>query len=368
MRQRNRSREQRDEQLRRFVQYAPVALAMLDRNMRYLAASGRWLEVYGLEARNLNGGCHYDVFPEIPQRWKDVHQRCLQGAVEQCHEDRLERADGSVQWVHWEVRPWFAGDGSIGGIVITSEDITARKKAEESLQQTVQDLARSNRDLEQFAYAASHDLKEPLRMVTGFMTLLRERLHGLGDRTVSESIELATEAASRMQTLMDDLLAYSKVGRDRTREKADAAAAVKTAIQNLQAMVRESDARITFQDLPIVQANPVELTQLFQNLIGNAIKFRGGRVPEISLAAEPEAQQWHFTVRDNGIGIDPRYSDKVFLIFQRLHTDPRIEGSGIGLAICKKIIETHGGRIWLESAVGSGTTFHFTLPQNHDSA
>jgi light-regulated signal transduction histidine kinase (bacteriophytochrome) len=209
---------------------------------------------------------------------------------------------------------------------------------------------------------ASHDLQEPLRMVSSYTQLLAERYDGMLDEKAKTYIDYAVDGAIRMQQLINDLLTYSRV---RTRggdfESVDTRAALGAAIVNLEAMIRESGALVTNDDLPSVTADSVQLAQVFQNLIGNAIKFRGESSPLIHISAKAEEHSWLFSVRDNGIGIDPKYQEKIFVIFQRLHTQREYPGTGIGLALCKRIIERHGGRIWCDSGPGAGAVFHFTL-------
>ena len=242
-------------------------------------------------------------------------------------------------------------------------DLVARKRAEEALRRTAEELARSNRDLEQFAYVASHDLQEPLRMVTGFVQLLQ---HNCGDRLGADAkkyIDFASDGAKRMQTLINDLLAYSRVGTQAQElQPTDAGAALRQALDNLRAGIEETAAEIAHGQLPTVRADGTQLVQLFQNLVGNALKFRGKAPPKVHVDAVRKLDHWLFSVRDNGIGMDPEYRDRIFLIFQRLHARNEYPGTGIGLAICKKIVDRHGGRIWVESEPGQGATFHFTLP------
>ena len=238
-----------------------------------------------------------------------------------------------------------------------------RQLAEKKLAEKVEELARSNHDLEQFAYVASHDLQEPLRMVAAYTQLLAERYRGKLDENADKYIGYAVEGALRMQTLIHDLLAFSRVGRAETdRKNGECNAALNNALENLRSALEESGAVVTHDHLPAVAVEPTQLVQLFQNLIGNAIKFRGKESPAIRVSAEKQDATWLFTVADNGIGISPQYKDKIFVIFQRLHTREEYSGNGVGLAICKKIVEHHGGRIWVESELGCGATFHFTLP------
>jgi signal transduction histidine kinase len=240
---------------------------------------------------------------------------------------------------------------------------TERKQAEEVLAKKVEELGRSNRDLEQFAYVASHDLQEPLRMVASYTQLLAERYRGKLDENADKYIGYAVEGALRMQTLIQDLLAFSRVGRNASgRTPTDCNAVLEQALQNLQAAIQQSHVSITHDPLPVVSSECSQLVQLFQNLIGNAIKFRGIEAPGISLSAEKQEGEWTFAVADNGIGIAPEHGEAIFVIFQRLHTREEYSGNGIGLAICKKIVEQHGGRIWVESEAGRGSIFRFTLP------
>jgi signal transduction histidine kinase len=237
-----------------------------------------------------------------------------------------------------------------------------QRQAAAELTKQAEELARSNRDLEQFAYVASHDLQEPLRMVAAYTQLLGERYAGTLDENANKYIHYAVEGALRMQTLVQDLLTFSRVGRNRERAEIASDAAVREALQNLQAALQESAAVVQHEGLPTVSADRTQLAQLFQNLIGNAIKFRGDKAPIINVSAEKISAEWVFSVSDNGIGIGAEYVEAIFVIFQRLHTRAEYPGNGVGLAICKKIVEQHGGRIWVESKAGEGASFKFTLP------
>ncbi len=235
---------------------------------------------------------------------------------------------------------------------------------EQRVQERTAELARSNHDLEQFAYVASHDLQEPLRMVSSYTQLLAKRYKGQLDADADEFIAYAVEGAARMQTLINDLLAYSRVGlRGKPFERTPTADVLEQALAGLQIALQEQAALVTHDNLPVVAGDASQLVQLFQNLIGNAIKFRGEAPPRVHVSARDAGREWVFAVRDNGIGFDPQFAERIFVIFQRLHTRAEYPGTGIGLAICKKIVERHGGRIWVESRTGEGATFYFTLPK-----
>jgi len=237
-----------------------------------------------------------------------------------------------------------------------NREIIERKQAQE-------ELVRSNKDLEQFAYVASHDLQEPLRAVSGFVELLRRNLEKSLDEKTHEYMNFSIDGAKRMQSLINGLLEYSRIGTQGQKpQKVNSKEAFDDALARLQAAIQESGAKIAADDLPTVYFDDLQLTRLFQNLIGNAIKFRSDQTPQIHISAFRQDAGWRFAVRDNGIGIEPQYAERIFMIFQRLHTRKIYAGTGIGLSICKKIVERHGGKIWVESTPGRGSTFYFTVP------
>jgi signal transduction histidine kinase len=236
------------------------------------------------------------------------------------------------------------------------------KQAEERVRQTIAELERSNRDLEQFAYVVSHDLREPLRTIGGFLNLLQRRHGGQLDSHARELITFTTQGAERLDRMITDLLDYSRIQRQKlVLSRVDLFGVWLKAADNLKAMIEESGARISHDELPVITGDESQLIRLWQNLLSNAIKFRGDRRPEIHIGVREEPDYWLFSVRDNGIGIPPQSAERIFQIFQRLHTQREYPGSGIGLAVCRKIVERHGGRIWMESSPGRGTTFYFTL-------
>lgn len=472
--------------LHEFIKYSPGADAIFDTNMCYIAASDRYRAGYDISDKPYLGHNHYALFPEIPQRWKDVHARVLAGAIEREEADGFERPDGSITYNKWECRPWYTAAGEIGGMIsytsvvdrqvelqeqhdllfrnlkenearfkmvlensqvvvftqdtdlrytwihnpgwgIHPEEVIGKRDTDlyppdnahmlTTLKQHVLDtgerqrdqlyiyhnghekwvdaffepiwnqkgdvvgvrgvavditeltetknrLQQVNQELEQFAYVASHDLQEPLRMVSSYMELLKKRYEGQLDERADQYIHFAVDGAQRMKTLINDLLAFSRLNtRENTMERTAFNDIVRQAQHVLQAMIEESGATIHVEPLPTLNADPRRLTQVFQNLLSNAIKYARPDVPpEIHIWAEQRDKAWVFAVQDNGIGLPGEYADRVFVIFQRLHTKQEYEGTGIGLAICKKIIEMHNGCIWYEPRDDHGTTFYLTLP------
>jgi signal transduction histidine kinase len=238
-----------------------------------------------------------------------------------------------------------------------------RKRAQQSLAEKVEELARSNADLEQFAYVASHDLQEPLRMVSAYTQLLAERYRGKLDDQADKYISYAVDGATRMQSLIQDLLAFSRVGRQENAvANTDCNGLVEGAMQNLRAAIQESGATVTHGPLPVLMVNGSQMQQVFQNLIGNAVKFHGSQTPVIQISATKQGTEWLFSVTDNGLGISAEHAENVFIIFNRLHTRTEYPGNGIGLAICRKIVERHGGRIHAAPHESGGTIFNFTVP------
>ena len=260
-------------------------------------------------------------------------------------------------------------DGEIQGMVCVAQDITERKRTQEILERQTQELARSNSELEQFAWVASHDLQEPLRMVASYTQLLSKRYKGKLDADADEFIAFAVDGATRMRRLINALLELSRVGtRGKDFEATDCDAIYDRTLVNLQGLVEESGAVVTHDRLPTVMGDVTQLGQLFQNLIANAIKFRGDEQLTVHVGAEQRNGHWEFCVRDNGIGIDPEYAERIFVVFQRLHGKGDRPGTGIGLSICKKIVELHGGRIWVKSQPDEGAAFYFTLPLNKEKS
>ncbi|MEO6741496.1 MAG: ATP-binding protein [Chthoniobacteraceae bacterium] len=280
-------------------------------------------------------------------------------------ENRYRCKDGSYRWLLWRAH----ADFETGRIYAVARDITERKRGEDTLRTTAAELARSNDELSQFAYIASHDLQEPLRMVASFLQLLEKRYEAVLDPDGRKFIRFAVDGAKRMQSLIQGLLSLSRVqSRAQQATPTDCAKILRDVMDDLQIAIAEAGATVTCDSLPVVMADTVQIAQLFQNLIDNALKFRRSDATRIHVGAIRGADEWEFSVSDNGIGIEPQYFGRIFGIFQRLHGGSEVPGTGIGLAMCKRIVERHAGRIRLESTPGRGTTFFFTIPDKKSSA
>jgi two-component system, chemotaxis family, sensor kinase Cph1 len=278
------------------------------------------------------------------------------------YKEFYKTSKNNIAYLQEVITPLLDRDRKINGYLFQVQDITNRKNTELSLKKAVTDLESSNKELEKFAYVASHDLQEPLRMIGSFTQLLAKRYKGKLDKDADEFISYAVEGANRMHQLINDLLTYSRLTtRMNSFIPIDCNIVVEKVILNLKTIINEYDAQIKFDHLPVIYGDESQIIQLFQNLINNAIKFYKEGKPEIFISCLSMEKEWQFSVHDNGIGIDPTYHERIFIIFQRLNSRNNYLGTGIGLAICKKIVELHGGRIWVESQLNEGSTFYFTI-------
>jgi PAS domain S-box-containing protein len=353
--------------LRLLMDTIPDRIYFKDLQSRFVRNNAAHARSFGATPEQCVGKTDFDFFSRehAEQAAADEQEIIRSGQPVIGKIERLTMRDGRRGWSSTTKLPWHDDSGRIIGTFGLSRDITAMKEAEEKLAEERNLLARSNAELEQFAYVASHDLQEPLRAVASCVQLLKKRYEGKLDARADEFITHAVDGTKRMQALIGDLLEYSRVGtHTHPFEPVDCAQVLDDALANLTVAIQESGAVVEHEPLPTLLADASQLAQLFQNLIGNAIKFRAERRPEIRISARREAGEWLFGISDNGIGIEPQYFDRIFRVFQRLHTRGRYPGTGIGLAICKKIVERHGGRIWIESQPDQGSTFYFTLSEN----
>jgi len=348
------------------LEATPDPVVIVNRSGQIVLINGQAEKVFGYARSELLG---QPVEKLLPERFREVHvghRRAYSEApsvrpMGGGRELHARHKDGSEFPVDISLSPLETPEGTL--VISNIRDITVRKQAEEALARQAEELRRSNAELEQFAYVASHDLQEPLRAVTGMVQLLRQRYQGQLDARADEFVTHAVEGAARMQALINDLLAFSRVGsRGKDIQPTDASTILTSVLANLAVAIQENQAVVSYDALPLVTADPTQMMLLLQNLISNGIKFRSERSPKIHVGVERREGEWVFSVRDNGIGIERQYFDRIFGVFQRLHTRLEYPGTGIGLAICKKIVERHGGRIWVESAPGQGSTFLFTIP------
>jgi PAS domain S-box-containing protein len=356
-----------EERFRLTFELAASGIAHVGLDARFLRVNRSLCDILGYSEEELVGRSVKEVSYLDDRDLTDSQRRRVRsGELESARfEKRYVRKDGSIVWVDLAIALARGADGVPQHEIAIFDDITERKHAEAALRQAHEELKRSNAELAQFAYVASHDLQEPLRMVSSYTQLLVRRYGDKLDGNAQEFMAYIVDGAARMKQLIEDLLAYSRVG---TRSKEFHRVAVEAplcrAINNLRASVEEAGASITYDALPTVEGDELQLSQLFQNLIGNALKFRSASVPRIHVFAKEAGHEWEFAVQDNGLGIEPAYFERIFMVFQRLHNKGEYPGTGIGLAICKKVVERHGGRIWVESQLGEGSSFRFTLPKN----
>ena len=353
--------------LRLLMDTIPDRIYFKDLQSRFVRNNAAHARSFGATPEQCIGKSDFDFFSRehAERALADEQQIIRSGQPVIGKVERLTMRDGKQGWGSTTKLPWRDETGRIIGTFGLTRDITARKEAEEKLVEERNLLARSNAELEQFAYVASHDLQEPLRAVASCVQLLKKRYEGKLDARAEEFITHAVDGTKRMQALITDLLAYSRVGTHiHPFEPTDCETVLADALANLSMAIQESGAVVQHDPLPTLLADASQLGQVFQNLIGNALKFRAARSPEIRITARREAGAWLFAVSDNGIGIESQYFERIFRVFQRLHTRTRYPGTGIGLAICKKIVERHGGRIWIESQPDQGSTFYFTVQEN----
>jgi PAS domain S-box-containing protein len=351
--------QQSEERLRRVVESALDAVVTIDLEGRVTDWNARAEAMFGWSRSEILEETLLGTI--IPPEHRAAHARGLERfratgdgpALNRRIQLTALRRSGEVFPVELTITP-LAWGGQTLAFCAFVRDITEQKRIEE-------ELARSNAELEQFAYVASHDLQEPLRMVSSYLQLLARRGGDQIDSTCHQYLSFALDGSRRMQTMIEDLLAYSRAGGRAPYQMVDSSDALDAALANLGAALEQSGGTISRGSLPTLRADRTRLVELFQNLVGNAIKFRSADPPRVHVSAERRGEEWLFRITDNGIGIDPRYRERIFGLFQRLHTREEYQGSGMGLAICKRIVEHHGGTIWVESNPGAGSTFLFTL-------
>jgi PAS domain S-box-containing protein len=354
------------EPLQLFIKRIPTAVAVLDNKLRFIIVSDRFLVESGLDEQLVLSGTHwYDIVPDMPKKWKSIHSRTLKGEHLKCDEDIFYREDNTIEWWRWESLPWYDEYGDIGGMILSVENITQQKKTEKNLKQMVKSLNESNRALARFAHICAHDLNEPLRTIANYVQLIEKfAMHNMDDHLKSH-LNTIIENAKYMNTLVRNLLDYSQMRIRKIKpETVTLNSIMAEVLQALQGTISATQAEIKFDNMPAVQADRALISRVMLNLISNALKFNDKEIPSVQIKVKDCNHFWLFSVQDNGIGIDQKYINKIFVEFMRLNPKSIYNGSGIGLSQCKKIIEDHNGRIWARSIPSEGTTFYFTLPKN----
>lgn len=356
--------KENEDLLKVFIKTMPIAVAMLDDKLQYIITSDRWFEETNLPESDIIGKLHYEVVPDLPERWKEVHQRCLKGEHIKCDEDVFIRSNGSIEYLRWENLPWYKSPGHIGGLIMFVEHITERKIVEKKMEKMLTQLKKSNNELKQFAHMCAHDLTEPLRTITNYIHLVEEKVQNKDLADINDYLNIIHDGATYMRALVQGILNYSQMGLHKPDKSFfNFEKIIKNTQITLAKKIKEKNAVIQWSNLPKVYADVTLLTQVMHNLISNALKFNGSETPIITITVEEKEETWLINITDNGIGIDKKYHANIFNIFVRLHRKSQYPGSGIGLASCKKIIEDHGGEIGVQSSLNKGSTFWFTLPK-----
>lgn len=357
---------QREELFKRVFNEAPYGVMIMDLGKKIIHTNKTLCQQLGYDADELNAFSMFDFVPTEQRKSVELLYSELSPSQHSITRELqlLKKQGGAINVNFFATQIKDENDVPLLYLGMI-ENITEKRKAEAQLEQYSKDLEKSNKDLQQFAYIISHDLKEPLRMMTSYIQLLKRRYNNKLDDTGREFMGFVVDSAKRMNNLIDDLLSYSRVGRDkRSKEMVSTNTLIKNAQNNLRLLIQENNATINIKGvMPIVLCNKHQITNLFQNLIGNAIKYhREGIDPIIEIDVENRKDHWLFSVKDNGIGIEQEHLESIFMIFNRIHSNETYEGTGIGLAIAKRIVETHGGKIWVHSVIDGGSTFFFTLP------
>ncbi len=357
-----------ERKFRAIINNSPIGIALLDEDGELLLSNLALQDMLGyseekLQNLGLSDLTHPDDVEKDETLYQELHD---EERTSYSIDKRFVRRDGSVMWGALTVAVIRNEENAPQNVICMVEDVTKEKRMEQERQQLLQDLKRSNEELEQFAYVASHDLQEPLRMVSSYLQLLQRRYQDELDEDADDFIVYAVDGARRMKQLINDLLKYSRITtRGNPFEPVDISGLMEEVVDDLQQQIAETDAAVTHEELPTITADKSQLRRLLQNLVSNAIKYRGDEPPEIHIGVREQQDAWRFAVADNGVGIPEEQQDRVFVIFQRLHGhDEGGGGTGIGLALCKRIVERHGGDIWVDSEPGEGATFYFTIPKD----
>jgi PAS domain S-box-containing protein len=365
----NRELSERVQMFQHVLESIPQKIFFKDVDSVYVSCNPLYAEDLGIKSSEIAGKTDFDFYPsELAEKYIEDDKRIIRTGEGETIDEQYMIDEGEF-WVRTTKKVVTNEHGDTLGILGIFEDITQRKMADTQLRNIMAELVRSNNELEQFAYVASHDLQEPLRMISSYVQLLQRRYEGKLDKDADDFIHYAVDGVERMQRLIDDLLVYSRVNtRGQPFTETDLNEVLKGVLLDLSPTIKKSGATVTHEKLPVIMADPTQMGQVLLNLIGNALKFHGAEAPEVHLRSDRTEEGWTFTVADNGIGIDQKFHERIFVIFQRLHGATQYKGTGIGLAVTKKIVERHRGRIWVDSNPGMGSIFRFTINTPHPDA
>jgi PAS domain S-box-containing protein len=352
--------------LKHFIQQMPIAVAMLDRQLRYIAVTDKWLQIHKLEGKNVIGKHYEEVFATPSSCLKQLYMRCLaDGTSEEYHGKIIPRADGATACMRYQVNPWRDNEGNIGGLITLTDSTFVRTQTQDALQTTIEALRASNRDLQQYAHICAHDLKEPLRNIASFAQLLAKDGHSQLNVNSLKYLDFIAKGVERMHEMIKDILNSAMIeGREKAFMPIDMNALMREVSENFATQIIQTQAKIECDPLPVVLGNRTQLLQLMQNLISNAIKYSGDNPPHITIQCQETEGAWQFSIQDRGMGMDADLLDQVSEIFQKINNSYAFTGKGIGLTVCKKVVDIHHGKISVESTPGQGTIFRFTLPKN----
>ena len=356
--------EEEENVLKIFIKRIPAAIAIFDKNLNYIITSDRWAEETNAQIKDVIGKNHYEVVNDIPLKWKKIHERCLNGEHLKCEEDSFKRSDGSIEWLRWEILPWYKNENNIGGIILFVEHITKRKILEKKMLGMIKALNKSNIELEKFAHICAHDLNEPLRTIANYSHILQEKFNKDINPEAKKYLDILSKSVKHMSVLVNGILSYSQFGTSKLNKSLFSLEHTLNSVKMiLWKKIKDKKAFIYSDKLPTVYGDIPLITHVFQNLISNALKFNESEIPIIYVTVKEQKNRYIFTIEDNGIGIDAKYHKKIFELFVRLNPPSKYEGTGMGLSLSKKIIEAHGGRVWVKSSLNNGSQFLFTLPK-----
>lgn len=345
-----------------FIKHAPAAIAMFDREMRYLMVSDQWMDTYKLDTPIL-GKSYYEVFPETPDRWRRVHQRCLSGVIERCEADPFPHADGHVDYINWVVAPWYQGEDEVGGLILYTEQVNDQVEARANLRRLNEELTRSNERLSDFAAALSHTLREPLSLAIAHGQQLIHELEQSSEPDIVQRAEGWLNHLYRVESSLGSLLTHAHLDGTIAMHPISLDDVLAEVLANLRDLIAAKHAQVHVGRLPEIMGNEFELIALFQQLVVDALAYSEADPPEVLIAAERQDGRWCFRVQDNGVGLT-KQQIKTLFDFKRAQDLTQIRGNGVGLPVCQRIVSHLGGEIWVESVPGKGTTFFFTVGES----